>query len=77
MSAITAPRAHLVRALEADLIGPFRRVLLGPKGEEGLDSEEILKLLPSRWYLTGFLAPSGGTLGGLVQQGRRIGHLLL
>lgn len=57
---LTAPRSHLVRALEADLIGPFRRGLRGPNGEDGIDSEELLKLPPSRWYLTGFLAPSEG-----------------
>ncbi|HEY4591775.1 MAG TPA: DNA/RNA helicase, partial [Thermoanaerobaculia bacterium] len=43
-------RARLVRALEADLIGPF-------DPESG---EEALRLPPSRWYLTGFLAPQGG-----------------
>jgi hypothetical protein len=43
-------RARLVRALEADLIGPF-------DPETG---EEVLRLPPSRWYLTGFLAPQGG-----------------
>lgn len=44
----TDPRAHLVRALEADLIGPFT---LDPA------STETLPLAPTRWYLTGFLAP--------------------
>jgi hypothetical protein len=43
-------RERLVRALEADLIGPF-------DPESG---EEVLRLPPSRWYLTGFLAPQGG-----------------
>ena len=43
-------RARLVLALEADLIGPF-------DPESG---EEVLRLPPSRWYLTGFLAPQGG-----------------
>jgi hypothetical protein len=38
-------RAHLVRALEADFVGPF---------EEG--KAETLPIAPSRWYLTGFLA---------------------
>ncbi len=41
-------REHLVQALEADLVGPFG----GP--------EEVLELPPSRWYLTGFLAPQAG-----------------
>ncbi|MBN1629438.1 MAG: DNA/RNA helicase, partial [Thermoleophilia bacterium] len=45
------PREHLIRALEADLIGP-----LDPEALE----DEVLKLPPSRWYLTGFLAPSAG-----------------
>ena len=43
-------REQLIRALEADLIGPF-------DPESG---EELLRLPPSRWYLTGFLAPQGG-----------------
>ncbi len=42
------PRSHLVRALEADLIGPFT---LEPA------ATETLALAPTRWYLTGFLAP--------------------
>ncbi len=41
-------RAHLVAALEADLVGPF--ALDRP------ESTELLRLPPSRWYLTGFLA---------------------
>ncbi len=46
----TAPeiRASLVSALHADLVGPF-----DPTG----DGQEILPIAPSRWYLTGFLAP--------------------
>ncbi|MES1244262.1 MAG: DISARM system helicase DrmA [Acidobacteriota bacterium] len=43
-------RERLVRALEADLIGPF-------DPETG---DEVLPLPPMRWYLTGFLAPQGG-----------------
>jgi len=43
-------RRHLVRALEADLVGPFQP-------DEG--GHETLPLSPSRWYLTGFLAPDG------------------
>lgn len=39
-------RAHLVKALHADFIGPF-------SGDEA----EILPLPPSRWYMAGFLAP--------------------
>ena len=57
---LTAPRSHLVRALEADLVGPFRRGLPGPNGEDGAGSTEELELPPSRWYLTGFLAPEAG-----------------
>ena len=44
-------RQRLVEALEADLVGPFLA--------EGLPGggQEVLPLPPSRWYLTGFLAP--------------------
>lgn len=44
-------RAYSVAALEADLVGPMAR---DPNGIE------TLPLPPSRWYLTGFLAPAGG-----------------
>ncbi len=47
-------RRRLVEALHADLIGPF----VPPDHPSG--GEEILPLPPSRWYLTGFLAPQGG-----------------
>ena len=40
-------RSHVAQALEADLIGPFDPEL----------REEVLHLPPSRFYLTGFLAP--------------------
>ncbi len=40
-------RPNLVAALEADLVGPFDRAA----------PAEVLPLPPSRWYLTGFLAP--------------------
>ncbi|XXY54846.1 hypothetical protein WME91_27320 [Sorangium sp. So ce269] len=44
-------RAALVTALEADLVGPFY-----PDAAAG-PLDELLPLPPSRWYLTGFLAP--------------------
>lgn len=59
-SALTAPRTHLIRALEADLIGPFRRGLSNPDGTDSAEDAEELNLPPSRWYLTGFLAPDEG-----------------
>lgn len=51
MGATTEVRDHLVRALEADLVGPFAG------WEEAETAEELLPLPPARWYLTGFLAP--------------------
>ena len=53
MSPATDIRAAIVNALEADLIGPF----YGRDGDGRAD--EVLPLPPSRWYLTGFLAPQG------------------
>jgi hypothetical protein len=41
-------RASLVAALHADLVGPF---------SSDAASKEELTIAPSRWYLTGFLAP--------------------
>jgi len=43
-------RDHLLKALEADLIGPFRL-------DDGDAAQEVLPIGPSRWYLAGFLAP--------------------
>jgi hypothetical protein len=48
MTSGTDVRSSLVTALQADLVGPF-----DPAGS----GDEVLKLAPSRWYLTGFLAP--------------------
>lgn len=48
-------RHKLVEALEADLVGPFL-----PDGHSDA-GQEILPIPPSRWYLTGFLAPQGGS----------------
>ncbi len=47
-------RQRLVEALEADLVGPFVPDT-HPQG-----GQEVLPIAPSRWYLTGFLAPQGG-----------------
>lgn len=46
-------RGHLAEALEADLVGPFRR----RPGEAHSMAGEVLSTAPSRWYLTGFLVP--------------------
>lgn len=50
---LTQPRQHLLRALAADLIGPYDLPTDGTPDT----SDELLRLPPSRWYLTGFLAP--------------------
>jgi hypothetical protein len=47
MPTATDVRSSLVAALHADLVGPF----------DPACPEEVLPLPPSRWYLTGFLAP--------------------
>ncbi len=49
----TTIRDRLVEALQADLVGPFV-----PDGHP--EGQEELPIAPSRWYLTGFLAPQGG-----------------
>ncbi|MBK6692739.1 MAG: hypothetical protein IPG50_11095 [Myxococcales bacterium] len=48
MPTSTEIRASLVAALKADLIGPF---------DVAGSGVELLPIAPSRWYLTGFLAP--------------------
>jgi hypothetical protein len=52
-------RARLLAALEADLVGPFTAGVAGIDPAEAAASDETLTLAPSRWYLTGFLAPQG------------------
>jgi hypothetical protein len=49
----TEVRGAALAALEADMIGPFY-----PADHAG-PTDEALPLPPSRWYLTGFLAPQG------------------
>ncbi len=44
---ITPERRHLLDALQSDLIGPY----------DPESPHEVLKLPPTRWYLTGFLVP--------------------
>lgn len=51
-------------AVRAGLVDRLRRNLVGPSAPEDADlAEELLPAgeTPSRWYLTGFLAPSGET----------------
>lgn len=48
-----AARAHLVAALHADLIGPFAP---DTATSAAAGATELLRMNPSRWYLTGFLA---------------------
>src|SRR5690606_24087316 len=55
-------RAALLDALKADLIGPFL-----PEDHPG-GGEETLSLPPSRWYLTGFLAPKAGAIPDVDDQ---------
>ena len=55
-------RRRLVDALHADLVGPF----VPPDHPSG--GEEILPLAPSRWYLTGFLAPQGARVPDVDDQ---------
>ena len=55
MTSSVTVRDHVVRALEADLVGPYT-----PPADDGGNAIEVLPLAPSRWYLTGFLAPQEG-----------------
>ena len=49
--------------IRAHIVDVFRRDLIGP-GEQDADlANERLNESPSRWYLTGFLAPAEDPLG--------------
>ncbi|MDB9504711.1 hypothetical protein PN441_16655, partial [Spirulina major CS-329] len=47
-------RTHLVEALNIDLVGP--------NPDQTQYAHEILSQAPSKWYLSGFLAPMGAAL---------------
>lgn len=47
-------RSQLVNALQLDLVGPTP--------DDTIHAEEILTQAPSKWYLTGFLAPYGAPI---------------
>jgi hypothetical protein len=75
-------RRRLLSALQADLVGPFAAGVPGISAEDAAASDETLTLPPSRWYLTGFLAPSGHrapeaddleSLGGELAAGSQTG----
>ncbi|MCC6521903.1 MAG: hypothetical protein IT373_04515 [Polyangiaceae bacterium] len=51
-------RERIIQALEAELVGPFRACDDGGAGRSP-GADELLRLPPSRWYRTGFLAPLG------------------
>ncbi len=64
-----AIRERLVEALRADLVGPF------VPADHPAGNEEILPLPPSRWYLTGFLAPQGARVPDVDDEDSREGGL--
>jgi hypothetical protein len=51
----TQIRDHLIRALQADLVGPY-------DVDQAASATELLPIPPSRWYLTGFLATEAAQL---------------
>jgi hypothetical protein len=53
-----APLPPHAEAVRGRLLDVLRRDLIGPGPEDADLAREILRENPSRWYLTGFLAPS-------------------
>src|SRR5882762_10149008 len=49
--------------IRADIVNVFRRDLIGPGAQDADLASERLNESPSRWYLTGFLAPAEDPLG--------------
>ena len=49
--------------IRANLVELFRRDLIGPGPQDADLATERLNESPSRWYLTGFLAPAEDPLG--------------
>lgn len=52
------PPSRPAEAVRARLVDTLRRDLIGPGPRDADLTREVLKENPSRWYLTGFLAPS-------------------
>lgn len=55
---LPAPPAKDATAVRGRLVNVLRRDLIGPGPDDADIAREVLKENPSRWYLTGFLAPS-------------------
>ena len=49
--------------IRAQIVDVFRRDLIGPGAQDADLANERLNESPSRWYLTGFLAPAEDPLG--------------
>ena len=49
--------------IRAHIVDVFRRDLIGPGAQDADLAKERLNESPSRWYLTGFLAPAEDALG--------------
>jgi hypothetical protein len=49
--------------IRTQIVNVFRRDLIGPGAQDGDLAKERLNESPSRWYLTGFLAPAEDPLG--------------
>src|SRR6202012_3778309 len=47
----------------SNIVNLFRRDLIGPSSNDADLTTERLSESPSRWYLTGFLAPAADPLG--------------
>jgi hypothetical protein len=51
------------------LVDALRLDLIGPSPGHALEAE-VLEQHPSRWYLTGFLVPTGASLAHALEAGR-------
>ena len=59
MTIASASPPHDSAAVRRYLIDALRIDLIGPRPQDETLQRECLPQAPSRWYLTGFLAPSG------------------
>src|SRR5439155_15171924 len=55
-TSMTAPRRSV--DVRSSIVDTFRRDLVGPGAQDADLATERLNESPSRWYLTGFLAPA-------------------
>lgn len=65
---LATPAPMHAEAVRTRIVDKLRRDLIGPGPQDADIAREVLKENPSRWYLTGFLAPSPDGFDGVLDE---------